>query len=73
MRLGGRLVGGSGGLGGDQVPHVGVDVVEVGVVVVVVVVAMVVVNVVRRHQTVQPMGATGPESHASTKLNYLAY
>ena len=40
MRVGGRLVGGSGGLGGDQVPHVGVDVVE-GLVVV--------VGVVRRH------------------------
>ena len=40
MRGGGRLVGGSGGLGRDQVPHVEVDVVE-GLVVV--------VGVVRRH------------------------
>ena len=40
---GGRLMRGSGGLGGDEVPRVGVNVVEVGVVVVVV------VGVVRRH------------------------
>ena len=37
MRVGSRLVRGLGGMGGDQVPVVGVDVVEVGVVVVVVV------------------------------------
>ena len=42
-RGGGRLVLGSGGLGGDEVTGLGVDVVEVGVVVVVV------VGVVRRH------------------------
>ena len=40
VRVGGRLVGGPGGLGGDQVPHVGVDVLD-GLVVV--------VGVVRRH------------------------
>ena len=44
VSVGGRLVGGSGGYGGDQVPRIGVDVVEVGVVVVVAV-----VDVVCRH------------------------
>ena len=43
MRVGGRLIWGSGGLGGDEVPRVGVDVGEVGMVV------LVVVGVVRQH------------------------